>query len=192
MLGSIERSLNLVGLLAITAVLIVALGDQILFGELPCPLCILQRVGFTLVGAGLMLNLVCGIRSSHYGIMLLGAAVGGAIALRQIALHVVPGSGSYGDAIFGYHYYSWAFFLFGLVVIGVAVMLFFDRQFGKAAGQRSRLADIAVAAFAVVALANGGSTLLECGGGFCPDDPQTYQLLEGVGSGDQGASDRQL
>lgn len=188
MIGSVERFLNVLGLLAISVVLIAALGDQILFGDMPCPLCLLQRVGFTLVGAGLVLNLLSGIRPSHYGLMLLGAAVGGAIALRQIALHVVPGTGSYGDPILGYHLYSWAFFLFGLVVIGVAIMLLFDRQFTRSEGVRSGLATLAVGLFVVVTLANGVSTVLECGGGFCPDNPTSYELLEGVGSGDSAGS----
>ncbi len=50
MTPSLSRTLNAVGLLAISAVLAVAFFDQLVFGDLPCPLCLLQRAGF--VGAG--------------------------------------------------------------------------------------------------------------------------------------------
>ncbi|MEW5423217.1 disulfide bond formation protein B [Amorphus sp. 3PC139-8] len=178
MTASLARPLNAIGLLAITCVLIAAFVEQILYGELPCPLCLLQRVGFVIVGAGLAMNLLCGLRPGHYGIMLLGAVIGGAIALRQVALHIVPGTGADGDPVLGLHLYTWAFVVFGLVVIGVGLMLLLDGQFSSSGRAHGQLARIAVILFVVVALANGLSTVLECGSGYCPDNPTSYQLLD--------------
>mgnify|MGYP006198665043 CR=1 FL=1 len=48
-------------------------------------------------------------------------AAGGAVSARQILLHIVPGSGSYGDAFFGLHFYTWALIVFSLIVIGSVV-----------------------------------------------------------------------
>lgn len=173
--------LNALGLLAISGVLAFALADQIVYGDLPCPLCILQRAGFVAAGFGLALNLRFGPRPSHYAIMILGAVAGGVIALRQVALHVVPGSGSYGSAFLGLHFYTWAFVLFCLIVVGSAMMLLFDRQFRDAEKSSTALSGLALAVFGLFALltfGNGVSTLLECAGGLCPDDPTGYLLLQ--------------
>ena len=177
MIASLARPLNALGLIAICGVLLAAFFEQLVFGELPCPLCLLQRVGFVIVGAGLTLNVLCGPRPSHYGLMLLGAVTGAAIALRQIALHVVPGTGGYGSPILGLHLYTWAFVVFALVVVGSGLMLLIETQFSGGRG-RSGLGRFAVGLFALVVLANGVSTVLECSGGLCPDNPTEYQLLE--------------
>ena len=109
------RVLNILALFVICAVLSVAFYIQFTNEPLPCPLCLLQRVAMVAVGFGLVLNLTCGLRPGHYGIMLLGAVFGAATALTQITLHIVPGTGSYGPPILGLHLYSWAFIAFGAV-----------------------------------------------------------------------------
>ena len=40
----------------------------------------------------------------------------GSASLRQISLHVVPGTGSYGSALFGMHFYTWAFVGYGALI----------------------------------------------------------------------------
>jgi hypothetical protein len=119
--------------------------------------------------------------------MLGGAVIGGSVALRQIALHIVPGTGSYGSPVFGLHLYTWAFVIFGLVVIGTAFMLLYERQFApgedmKRTGRRQLglLGRVAVGLFALAVFANGVSTILECGGGLCPDNPVTYETIDDV------------
>lgn len=176
----LSRTLNALGLLAIGVVLLFAFYDQLVGGELPCPLCILQRAGFVGVGLGLALNLRFGPRPSHYAIAILSAMAGGAISARQVLLHIVPGSGTFGADFLGLHFYSWALVLFIVIVAGCAVLLLFDRQFAPGPA-RYRLRGLALAAFALIALlalGNGVSTVLECAGGLCPDNPTTYQLLE--------------
>lgn len=176
-----SRQLNVLGLLAIGAVLLVAFYDQFVGGELPCPLCILQRAGFVGVGVGLALNVKFGPRPSHYAIAILSAMAGGMVSARQVLLHIVPGTGTFGAAIFGLHFYSWALLLFIVIVAGCALLLLFDRQFEAAPAVR-RLGGLALAAFALIALlalGNGVSTVLECAGGLCPDNPEGYLLLDG-------------
>lgn len=181
---TLARQLNALGLFAICAVLLAAFVDQFLFGELPCPLCILQRAGFALAGAGLALNLLAGIRPAHYGLAILGAVAGGAVSLRQIALHMVPGTGAYGEAILGLHLYSWAFLIFGAIVAGTALMLLSSRQFTPEFaldGTRPPgrlLPALALGLFALLVLANALSTLAECGVGLCPDDPHGYRGID--------------
>ena len=47
----------------------------------------------------------------------------------QVLLHIVPGSGAYGSALFGLHFYTWALIAFGVTVCAAAFMLLFERQF---------------------------------------------------------------
>jgi disulfide bond formation protein DsbB len=173
--------LNAFGLLAVGGVLGFAFADQIFFRDLPCPLCLLQRVGLMLAGFGLALNLRFGARPGHYGLMIIAAVAGGAVSVRQILLHIVPGSGSYGNAFLELHFYTWALIVFVLIVLGAAVMLLFDGQFEKSAPASGKLQGLSLFAFAVFALlvvANGAATFLECGLGLCPDDPTRYEMLD--------------
>ena len=112
-------------------VLVLAYVYQLKLYELPCPLCLLQRVGFVAVGVGLGLNLLYGARPQHYAIMLLAALFGGSVAVRQILLHIVPGTGHYGSPVLGLHYYTWSAICFFLILLGTAFMLLFDRQYAE-------------------------------------------------------------
>jgi disulfide bond formation protein DsbB len=177
--SDLSRLLNALGLVAVDTLLALAFIDQLWFRDLPCPVCILQRAAFIAAGFGIALNLLLGPRPSHYGMTILGAVAGGAIALRQILLYVVPGSGSYGNEVLGLHLYSWAFIGFVVIIVGAAIMLFYDRQFGRAEPLSSRLDALtltALATFAVLVVGNILSTLFLCGLSFCPEAPSGYVL----------------
>jgi disulfide bond formation protein DsbB len=177
-----NRSLDTLALLALSGILLVAFYYQIVLSELPCPLCALQRVGFVVAGIGLILNLRVGYSPAHYGLVLLTAVAAGSASLRQIALHIVPGTGHYGSAMLGLHFYTWAFVGYGALVAYVGVMLLLEAR--VPARERTPPAD-PLAAFAcwlfvAVVAANVASFLLECGFGPCPDNPVGYLWLPGV------------
>lgn len=178
--GDLSRLLNALGLIAVDTVLALAFIDQLWFRDLPCPVCILQRAAFTAAGFGLALNLLFGPRPSGYGLTIVGAAVGAAISMRQILTHIVPGSGSYGNEIFGMHLYSWAFIAFALMIVGCGLLLLDDRQFARSEPRSNRLSVLPLAAFVlfvVLAVGNVISTLLICGAGFCPEAPAGYLIF---------------
>jgi disulfide bond formation protein DsbB len=180
MTPELSLRLNAVGLLAVSTVLLFAFADQIFLKDLPCPLCILQRGAFVVAGFGLALNLRFGPRASHYALVLIGSLAGAFVASRQILIHIVPGTGTYGHELLGLHFYSWAFVIFVVMVLGTAVMLLFDRQFATenvATDRVTALSRIAFVLFGLLALGNGLSTVLECAGGLCPDNPTDYLLL---------------
>lgn len=180
--SDVWKLLNALGLIAVDIILVLAFIDQIWFHDLPCPLCILQRAAFIAAGFGLALNLLYGPRPSHYGLIILGASLGAAISMRQTLLHIVPGTGSFGEAYFGLHLYTWAFIIFAVMIVGSAILLLNDRQFGRPEPWSSRLSVLpltAFAVFAVVVVGNIISTLLICGVGFCPDNPTQYLLFGG-------------
>lgn len=182
MTRSAAITLNAVGLYGVALVLAVAFGAQLWLHELPCPLCLLQRVQFAMLAIGPILNIRLGPRPSHYGVSLLAALLGAAVAARQIFLHILPGDPGFGSALFGYHYYTWAFLGFTAAVALIAVMLLFDRQFERdVAAEPAPVGGFArTAVWLVIALTalNVLSTVLECGFQACPDDPKEYELLK--------------
>jgi disulfide bond formation protein DsbB len=149
-------------------------------GELPCPLCLLQRAFFCALAIGPILNLRFGPRPSHYALSMLAALAGAAVSVRQIMLHILPGDPGYGSAIFGYHYYTWAFILFVLALVLLALTLLLDRQFEPqgAPPRLSLAARMAVLLAIGLTAANIMSTLAICGFSTCPDNPVRYELFQ--------------
>src|SRR5690606_34575472 len=188
------RFLNALALLGISALLAFAFADQIIFSDLPCPLCILQRLGFALAGFGFALNLIWGTRSSHYALIIFASVIGATVAGRQVLLHIVPGSGTYGERLFGMHFYTWAFMAFTMIIIWCGLLLAIDRRplsHGNAAsGLRESgplpqsvaasgkwITALPVSIFALLIGLNALSTFVECSTGICPADPSHYELL---------------
>src|SRR5262245_47193486 len=120
--------LNALALYAIAAVLAGAFYFQFAQHELPCPLCMLQRAAFIAMALGPMLTLRNGPRPGYYGLTILAAVIGAAIASRQVLLHILPGDPGYGSAILGLHFYTWAFVCFAAGIIAAATMLLFKGQ----------------------------------------------------------------
>lgn len=173
--------INLIEALGLLLILFAAIAIQIIFHDLPCPLCLLQRWGLLAVTFGFLLNLRFGIKSSHYAIVILATLFTAAVAIRQILLHIVPGTGSYGPAIFGYHMYTWVFIICAGLLIFTAVMLLFDKQFKVTRTKKHKTLSVLIHIvffFAVVvATANSITTFLECGLRQCPDNPVTYEVM---------------
>ena len=113
------RLLNAIGLILVSAVLCNAFYGQFVDGDLPCPLCLLQRVAFVAVLYGLLLNVVYGAKPLHYSFILISACLGAAIAMRQGLLHIIPGCHLSGAPFLGYHYYPWAVLVFPLTIIHI-------------------------------------------------------------------------
>ncbi|WP_153446801.1 disulfide bond formation protein B [Vibrio algicola] len=170
--------LNTLGMLGMAVVLLIALFAQLSLNELPCPLCLLQRIGFVMVLFGFMLNVVFGTQQRHYGVILFGAMFGAVAALRQVSLHVLPGTPGYGSPILGLHYYTWAFVLFMATIFAVGVLLaLWNESWSDKDYQMSGMAKtLCIFSIVIVAL-NLLSTFIECGPYQCPDNPVTYWLL---------------
>jgi disulfide bond formation protein DsbB len=174
-------TLNVLALYALAALLAAAFAAQLVLDELPCPLCLLQRIMFAVLAIGPILNIRFGPRPSHYALSLLAALVGAAVSTRQVLLHIMPGDPGFGTALFGYHYYTWALIGFVAAILLLSLVLLFDRQFEKDPTAHSAPSVIAhVAVWLVIGLtaANVASTLLECGFKACADDPVVYELLK--------------
>ncbi|ROS05443.1 disulfide bond formation protein DsbB [Sinobacterium caligoides] len=179
---NIYRQLNAIGLLAVTAILGFAFIAQFVDHELPCPLCLLQRVGFVGVMAGLFMNVSLGNKPVHYSLATLAAIFGAVAALRQTSLHVLPGTPAYGSDFFSLHFYTWAFICFMIIIFGLAIVSACRAQYDNIEGfipfkQQSTLAKIALIAAVAVVLLNALATFAECGPLQCPDNPIQYWLF---------------
>lgn len=175
--NAIEWSANVLEALGVIAVLLLASGFQWYFGELPCPLCLLQRVGLFLVAIGFLMNMRFGFHPSHYSMVFLGALYTSFVALRQIALHVLPGTGAYGSPFWGYHLYTWSFVVSVLIMVATAIMLGFDRQYLNPKPQSKsfiRLTHLLFAILVVLVSVNLVSVIMECGVKRCPENPSHY------------------
>src|SRR5262245_38199451 len=147
---SIAVKLNALALFAISAVLAGAFYFQFTLHELPCPLCLLQRVAFMAMAVGPILAIRHGPRPAYYGLVILAAALGAMISGRQILLHILPGDAGYGSAILGAHFYTWAFVCFAAGIVAAAIMLLFDAQFERAEARAPEPGPFEKAAVAIV------------------------------------------
>jgi disulfide bond formation protein DsbB len=175
----LATKLNALALYAIAGILLAAFYFQIALDELPCPLCLLQRVGFAALAIGPVLTLRYGPRPAHYGLVIVGALIGAGIAARQVLLHIAPGDPGYGSPVLGLHYYTWAAIIFAVAILATAVMLLFDRplKMDDAPRRLGAAATVAIWLALAVTVAEAGSALIECGFGECPDNPVAYELL---------------
>jgi disulfide bond formation protein DsbB len=175
-------ALNALSLCAVALVLAAAFTAQFVLHELPCPLCLLQRVMFALLAVGPILNIRFGPRPSHYALSLLAAIVGMTVSGRQVLLHIMPGDAGYGSAMLGLHFYTWALIGFAAAVALLAAILLFDGQFETDAtptpAATRTFAHIAVWLVIGLTSLNVVSTLLECGFAACADNPVIYELLK--------------
>ena len=172
--------LNLIEIVGIAVILLMAFVLQFVLQELPCPLCLLQRVGFLGVSISLLLNLRYGIRASHYSLALLFALLTGFVALRQVLLHIEPGTGTYGASILHYHLYTWSFIISLAVIIYSSIILGFDIEYKSYGVHPARWQKIVMQIIFIVVLlllvCNVVATFYECGIVQCPDNPLHYKF----------------
>jgi disulfide bond formation protein DsbB len=173
---------NWLGAMAVAGVLLVAFALQFAQHELPCPLCLLQRVAFVLCGFGFLLNLRFGSQPAHYGVTILSALFGLVASGRQVLLHIVPGDKGYGPPVLGLHLYSWAFVFFAATLLGTALLLLLsprevERREGRHALPMGRLSSFAAWLLILVTFANAVASFALCGPIECPDNPTGYWLL---------------
>src|SRR5436309_7130076 len=96
-------------------VLAAAFGVQLISGEPPCPLCVLQRIALMLCAIGPLYVLVqsragalsCRDLAVGNGLSILAALLGAAISTRQVLLHILPGDPGFGSPVLGIHLYTW-------------------------------------------------------------------------------------
>jgi len=158
-------------------------------GEMPCPLCITQRMAMMLASLGPVWIITQTLRGTltttkfmvGLGMAILGSIVGAIMSTRQVELHILPGDPGYGTAIMGLHLYTWALITFLIVMAFAGVILLFGHEFVPIAPQARWARSLAwiivwvfVATIAInmlVVFAEEGFTW------YLPDDPTHYVLF---------------
>lgn len=155
------------------AILTAAMIFQYYGGEIPCPLCLLQRVAMFGVCFGIIMHFRRGPSARNTGISMLFAMFLLIVSARQTLLDIYPrpGHGYIGSAVFGLHMPVWS------VVIALAVMLAFALKLTCLGEESSRSAErpamlnrlAGALGLYVIALCaiNFISVIVQCGFGAC-------------------------
>ncbi|MER6255451.1 disulfide bond formation protein B [Streptomyces sp. NPDC001584] len=180
-----------------SAVVCAGLYHQFGRGDIPCPLCLAQRIFMLLAALGaayiirsaLLTGTVTGrAYMTGWGLSLV-AAIGGSFASwRQTMLHILPGAKGYGSEVLGLHLYVWAWILFQLSVVAIGVVLAFahvtaDRAVPAVRPGALRTAGMCALWFLGMVIAvNLLAVFLEEGfHWFLPDAPDRYRFFYDVG-----------
>ena len=179
---ALDRLILILMLLILAAILTAAMVMQYAFGEIPCPLCLLQR--FAMFGCcfGLVQQLRSGGSERGTGISLIFAILLLVISVRQTLLDLFPRPGHeyVGSAIFGIHMPVWSIFIAVALLLGFAVRLALFGGPRSAPGAEHapirRLTQGLVIYVAFICAINFLSVVVQCGMGEC--HTFGYQLLQ--------------
>ena len=173
-------------LFVIASILTAAMTLQYAWGELPCPLCLLERLALFGICFGIMQNFRHGFSYENTGVSLLFAIFLLVVAERQSLLDIYPrpGHAYIGSAIFGLHMPVWS------IVIALVILIAYAAKMAIVGGDEHLrdnevktfplLARVATALslFVIVLCAiNFVSVVLQCGLNEC--HTFGYQLLGG-------------
>ncbi|MCB1111135.1 MAG: disulfide bond formation protein B [Chlamydiales bacterium] len=161
------RNLHALWIIVYCVIITVAFGLQIFEHEEPCPLCYLQRIAMLLVCLAAAMNLVFGIRTYHYALVIVASLFGGGTAIRQILLHICPGFTQFGIPFWGLSLYTWSFLTFVGSLTATAIFLALYREDQRQKIELNLFEQIAIGWFALVVCGNIVSSLIDCGLGAC-------------------------
>ncbi|CAN5434293.1 hypothetical protein BH09VER1_BH09VER1_52000 [soil metagenome] len=123
-------------ILVVCGVLLGSLSYQFFIGELPCPLCVIQRLSFLLACVGPLGILRkagtpegdASFRARGFAFCIMASVLGMAVSDRQILLHIMPGDAGYGPPVMGLHLYTWAAVVFVCLILSSAAGLLGGRE----------------------------------------------------------------
>jgi disulfide bond formation protein DsbB len=158
----------------IAAVLTAAMIMQYAYGELPCPLSLLQRVAMLGVCFGLMQNFRNGFSDRNLGYSLLFSVFLLVVSIRQTLLDIYPRPGHeyVGSAVLGLHMPVWSILIAMALITAFAIKLCVigTEDGAKPPDRKSpfgRIAMLLSLYVIAIALANFGSVVVQCGLGEC-------------------------
>ena len=160
-------------LIGLAGILTTAMVLQYAAGEIPCPLCLLQRVAMFGVCFGIVHHVRHGYDVRNIGVGLVWALYLLLVSVRQVLLNIVarPGHAYPGGAVFGLHMPVWS------VVIAFAIMLAFAATLAVFDARRlsatlpspvlTRIGTVAGLYLIALCIINLVSAILQCGLGAC-------------------------
>lgn len=171
----------------VVGILTAAFAVQFFSAEPPCPLCVMQRIAFMLVGLGLLRILLRACTTTltsrsiaaGQGMAIIAALLGSLAASRQILLHILPGDRGFGSPVLGLHLYTWCFIAFSCQIAASAILLIMSSWLEDRKAVHGQLTTVTAAVFATVVVANLLSVIAEAGLHWnLPPEPSGYLLLK--------------
>jgi disulfide bond formation protein DsbB len=168
-------------MLTVVAIITAAMILQFYGDEIPCPLCLLQRVAMFGVCFGIILHFRHGYSARNEGFSMLFALLLLIVSVRQTLLDIYPrpGHNYIGSAVLGLHMPVWS------VVIAVAILLAFAMKLAVLGGEHLqdprpsprfvRMARVLSIYVIAICLINFVSVIVQCGAGAC--HTSEYKLL---------------
>lgn len=170
---------------AIAGILTAAMTMQYRYGELPCPLCLLQRVALFGIAFGIMLNFRDGFSYRNTGFSLMFTILLLVISVRQTLLDIYPRPGHeyIGSAVFGIHMPVWSIIIAATILVAYAAKMsvlggdgYLEKtKIGKFPALQ-RIANGLSAFLIALCVVNLVSVVLQCGFGQC--HTFNYKLLQ--------------
>ena len=174
---ALPARLNDLALLATLAglagILTTAMVLQYADGEVPCPLCLLQRVAMFGIAFGLVAHFRHGYSVRNIGMSLLWTLFLLIISVRQTLLDICPRPGHdyVGDAVLGLHMAVWSVLIAVAILAAFAVelILFGDERLEEAppSPPMTRLGGLLSLYVIALCLINLASVIVQCGLGAC-------------------------
>jgi disulfide bond formation protein DsbB len=170
---ALDRISLLLMLIILAVILTAAMVMQYGFGEIPCPLCLLER--FAMFGCcfGLIVQIRSATSERGTGISLIFSILLLVISARQTLLDLFPrpGHGYIGSAIFGIHMPVWSVVIAVALLVGLAarLALFGGPSHSAAPGALPirRLAQGLIIYVVLICAINLVSVVVQCGVGEC-------------------------
>lgn len=175
---NILDKLDSIAIIGIIIILITAFGYQLVDNELPCALCVMQRMGLYAISLGLVINLVIGRNQTNYTMIIISSVINSWISLLQVILHIVPNTGGFGSSVFGLHMYTWNFIVSMIFIVYGCLGGFLNGSEYQLRVKISLIHKIIIGILFLTLVANAISAFIECGPYICPSDPQSYWLLD--------------
>jgi len=162
----------LVMMMVIAGILTAAMVMQYAKGELPCPLCLLQRVAMFGVCFGIIQNFRHGFSYQNTGYSLLFTILLLVVSVRQTLLDIYPrpGHAYIGSAVLGLHMPVWS------IIIALSLLTAYAAKLAVLGGDEyleeipasrfpliSRLGDVASLYVIAICAVNFVSVVLQCG-----------------------------
>ena len=160
-------------LMGLAAILTAAMVLQYAAGEIPCPLCLLQRVAMFGICFGIVHHVRRGFDARNIGVGLVWALYLLIISVRQVLLNIVfrPGHAYPGSAVLGLHMPVWSVVIALAVLLALAATLaLFDAKQLSATPPSpalTRIGELAGVYVIALGLINLVSAVLQCGLGAC-------------------------
>lgn len=176
---AIFKGLDLLSLCGIIMVSFIAIILQITKHELPCPLCLLQRIGILAIGFAYMLNLLESPKVRNYALANVAAVITCIVAVRQVVLNISPDITPYGIPFLGKELYTWTVVLCIINILWNSILIYIinNNSGTNVSTKIDFIPKVIIGLYILVIVLNIVSTFLECGLTQCPDNPISYMIF---------------